>query len=156
MAGKSKYYHKSILCIVAIFLLSCEKLDESGFLDIPYHTVADVKQYCQGACEESYDWENSEIGVQGYIPGITDSQTMQDYKAEGHFFLSDIRNGMLLEIKIQSGLNDIFDTLSSLRKTDEIFIKGFARPITASDGTKCQKGVFIDINGLENIMIHTQ
>ncbi len=154
MAVKSKQYYRILICLLSIFLLSCEKLDETNFLDIPYHYVADIKQYCQGACEETYDWENREFGIEGHIPDIENDITMQGYKEESHFYLSDIRNGMIIDIKIQDGLNEIFDTLFTLQKTDKLFIRGVARAISATDGKKCEKGVFIDLYGLENININ--
>ena len=156
MAAKSKQYSKLLLCVLGIFLFSCEKMDESGFLDNPYHKVADVKQYCQGACEESYDWENHQIGIEGHIPDIENDNTLQDYKAESHFYLADIRNGMIIDIKIQDGINDIFDTLFKLQKTDKFFIQGVARAISATDGKKCEKGVFIDLYGLGNLKVNKQ
>lgn len=155
MVVKSKQF-KILVCLLSIFILSCEKMDESGFLDMPYHNVADVKQYCQGACEGSYDWENHEIGIEGYIPDIENDNTMQDYLVDGHFFLSDIRNGMIIDIKIQDGLDEIFDTLFTLQKTDKFFIKGVARAITATDGKKCEKGVYIDLYGMENLKVNLQ
>jgi len=154
MAVRSRQYLKILAGLFAIFLFSCEKLDESGFLDIPYNNVSDVKHYCHGACEEMYDWENHEIGIEGHIPDIENDNTMQEYKADGHFYLSDIRNGMIIDIRIQDGLDEIFDTLSTLQKTDKLFIQGVARAILASDGKKCEKGVFIDLYGLENININ--
>ncbi len=156
MAVKSKQYLIILLGLFGIFLFSCEKLDESGFLDMPYNKVADVKQYCSGACEEIYDWENYEIGIEGHIPDIENDNTMQEYKAEGHFYLSDIRNGMIIDIRIQDGLDKIFDTLFTLQKTDRLFIQGIARAITATDGKKCAKGVYIDLYGMENLKVNLQ
>jgi hypothetical protein len=118
--------------------------------------VADVKEYCQGACENKYDWENNEIGIKGYIPGITNMEIMNDYKSQARFYLEDMRNGMFVSIKVQDNMNDIFDRLMGLEKNDKLFIKGIARPILASDGTKCEKGVFIDIYELENMKVNVE
>lgn len=154
MVERSKQYYKIVLCLFGLFLFSCEKLDETGFLDIPYHNVSDVKEYCHGACETLYDWENHTISVIGHIPDIDNENTMQEYKDGGHFYLSDIRNGMIIDIRIQEGLDEIFDSLNTLQKTDEFFIQGVARAISASDGKKCEKGVFIDFYGLENLEVN--
>jgi hypothetical protein len=154
MARKNNTYIRILFIFTAITIVSCEKIDEAGFMDVPYHEVADVKEYCQGACESAYDWENKKIGVKGYIPGITDTEVMNDYKSSARFYLEDIRNGMFISIKVENNLNDIFDSLMLLQKNDRLFIKGIARPVTANDGTKCEKGMFMEISQLENIEVN--
>jgi len=156
MARKNNTNIRVLLIFTAIIIVSCEKIDEAGFMDVPYHQIADVKEYCQGACENLYDWENKKIGVKGYIPGIWDTEVMNDYKSSARFYLEDIRNGMFISIKVDNNLDDIFDSLMVLQKQDEIFIKGIARPVTANDGTKCEKGVFIEIYDLENIKVNLE
>lgn len=156
MVAKSRFVSVILVCLIVSLNSSCEKMDESGFLDVSYHQVTDVKQYCQGICEDSFDWENHEIGIMGYIPDIENDATLEEYKSGSHIFLSDIRNGIIVDIKIQEGLNEIFDTLYTLQKTDKLYIQGIARSVMASDGQNCEKGVFIDLYGIENVKINSQ
>lgn len=154
MVKRNKTYPILFLLLMVFIQISCEKTDESGFLDNPYHHVADVKEYCNGACETLYDWENADIGIKGHIRGINNTETMNQYRTSAHFFLEDVRNGMFAEIKVKDNIDIIFDTLMVLQKNDQLFIKGIARSILATDGTKCKKGVFIDLCELENIKLN--
>jgi hypothetical protein len=138
-------YSISLLSLV-MMIGSCSKEEEELVLDEGYLHVADALEYCQGSCNDMLDWEGAGIWVTGHVKGVDDDAVMQDYFTNNRFYLSDIRNGMFMEVRIEDDKEAIFAILYGINKTDRLFLKGTAEPVILNEGNECLKGVAITIN----------
>lgn len=136
------------LLTVFLFLIvfsSCNKEQQPLILDQEYQSVADLLQYCQGSCGETYAWENEGVLVKGYILNFDEDSIKTDYYNKGKFFLQDIRNGMFMEIRVTVNKDPVFEKIWPADNKDIFYIKGTAVPVTASDDGQCTKGVVISL-----------
>ena len=134
-----------LLFFILIATQSCKKEQAPLELAKDYLFVADVQQYCQGNCDETYNWENQSILTKGHVMGIENDSLMQDYYNNSLFYLKDVRNGVFIEIRIKGDKAGIFNKLSEGQKTDMLFLKGTAEAVTATSGGDCTKGVVIGL-----------
>lgn len=151
---RNSYIHLFCSIFILIFVGSCSKTEDQLFLDQDYHHVADVLEYCQGACDEQLVWENSAVLISGYIPDITNDSIFEDYIEQERFYLSDIRNGMFMEVRIENDLEAIAETLSAIQKLDKVYLKGVTLSIIVNEGNECAKGVFISLSNATDIQLN--
>lgn len=144
------------MLLVAFFpgLLACSKLDEHLVLDKTYLFVADVLEFCQGGCNEKLDWESSTILIKGMVMDAGDDAAMLRNYQDDRFYISDIRNGMFMEVRVIGDKDEIFEILYGLNKKDMIFIEGTAESVIVNEGNECMKGVIIELAHPENIKIN--
>jgi hypothetical protein len=137
-----------------MMLLSCEKSNEQLILDDEFLNVADVLEYCQGSCDQELSWENSSVWVKGHVLDISNNSVLQDYIERERFFLLDIRNGMLIEVRVEDDKADIFNLLQTLGKQDKLFLKTTAIALVLNEGNACEKGVFLSVMSVEDIQVN--
>lgn len=148
----SKYMVIGLLVLLAVsFLGACNKEQQPVILDADFMTVADVFQYCQGACDIIYDWENSDVLVQGYILNFSNDSIRQDYYLNSKFYLQDIRNGIFIEIRIDENQDAVFEKIWPADHKNQFFIRGATLPVTASSDGDCTKGVVVSLVHPDNI-----
>jgi len=146
-------YIAGLLILFQLFF-SCAKQDENLVLNEEFLFVADVLEYCQGACKDLLDWENNEILVKGHVRDVKNDSVMLVYFEEGRFFLSDVRNGMFMEIRVEEDKDAIFEVLFGIQKNDMVFIRGIAESVIVNEGNECTKGVIIELTKSDNININ--
>lgn len=150
MIRKPKY-----LVIFGLMLLyACSVEDDQLVLDTDYLHVADVLQYCQGSCSGTLDWEGSEILLQGHVPDVTNDSILNDYYNRSRFYLSDIRNGMFMEIRVEGDQDAIFQFLSGVGKQDQVYIRGQAESVILNEGDECLKGVIVELDNVMDISLN--
>lgn len=142
------------LFAIVLILSGCTKEDAPIVLNEDYLQVADALQYCQGSCTETLLWEGNEILLKGHIPNIEDDSVMQDYYAGSRFYLSDIRNGMFLEVRVEGEKDAVFEILYTVSKQDMVFIRGTAESLIVNEGNECLKGLIIELVLSEDIKIN--
>lgn len=150
----STYKHIWIKLIILLFVSitsACNKEQEPLVLDASFMTVADVLQYCQGTCDEVFDWENAEVLVQGYILNFNNDSIRQDYYSNSKFYLQDIRNGMFIEIRIDDNKDAVFEKIWPADQKSHFYIKGTAEPVIATSDGDCTKGVVVSLVHPDNI-----
>lgn len=139
------------------FLLpACEELQEPLVLDEDYLQVADVLENCQGSCQGSLSWENSPVWIQGFVPDVENDSILNEYQNDARFYLTDIRNGMFLDIRVEGDVDAIFQFLSGVTKNDRFFIRGVAESIIANQGSECTKGVVVVLSDVSNLDINLE
>jgi len=142
---------KLLVLLLVITLNACNKEQEPVILDSNFMTVADVFQYCQGACDKTYDWENSPVLVKGHILNFNNDSIRLDYYAKSKFYLQDIRNGMYIEIRIDENKDPIFEKIWPADHKNLFFIRGTAESVTATSNGDCTKGVVVSLSHPDNI-----
>ena len=142
---------KLLVLLLVIIISACNKEQEPIIMNADYMTVADVFQYCQGSCDNTYDWENSPLLVIGYILNFSNDSIRQDYYSQSKFYLQDIRNGMFIEIRIDDNKDPIFEKIWSANHKNLFFIKGTAEPVIADNNGDCIKGVVVSLVHPNNI-----
>lgn len=148
---RTVFIHIVLLLAGLAILAGCTKPQEELVLHSDYHHVADVLEYCQGPCNVGLVWEGMEILVKGKIPDVADSATMLNYYTDDHFYLHDIRNGMFMEVRITGDKEAIFEFLSGIGKTADVYISGTAESVMVNKGNECLKGVVIILSSSQNI-----
>ncbi|RLC22442.1 MAG: hypothetical protein DRH21_08495 [Deltaproteobacteria bacterium] len=142
---------KLVVLLFVSFTSACNKEQEPLTLDADFMTVADVYQYCQGNCDTIYDWESSDVFVQGYILNFSNDSIRQDYYSNSKFYLQDIRNGMFIEIRINENRDAVFEKIWPADHKNQFFIKGTTEPVIASSDGYCTKGVVVSLIHPDNI-----
>ena len=153
-----KKFEKNLLNIVSIFIVfklsaillvilfySCNKPQDQLVLDEEFLTVADLLKYCQGSCDNMYDWESSTVLVKGHILNFNNDSIRLDYYSKSKFYLQDIRNGMFIEIRIDENKDPIFEKIWPADHKNLFFIKGTAEPVIATNDGECSKGVVVSL-----------
>lgn len=148
--------NRGLLAVLILLVsgFSCTKESTELVLNQDYLPVADVLEYCQGSCDMLLGWEGTETVVKGHIPDISNDSSLQDYISNQRFYLSDIRNGMFMEIRIKGDEDAIFGILDMIGKQDMVFIRGTAEPVIVNEGNECLKGVVIELDQSTNIQIN--
>ncbi len=141
----------NVLVLSLVILSACNKEQEPVILDADYMSVADVYQYCQGSCENIYDWENSVVLVKGYILNFNNDSIRNDYYSKSKFYLQDIRNGMFIEVRIDENKDPVFEKIWPADQKNLFFIKGTAEPVIATSNGDCAKGVVVSLIHPDNI-----
>jgi hypothetical protein len=149
-----KYFIYVIIGLFILFTFSCSKDQQPLKLDSEYFSVSDLLQYCQGSCNETYDWEHNPAWVKGRIVDVQDTNTIQNYYDNDRFFLTDIRTGINMEIKISADRDAIINIIQNGIKTDIFYIKGKAEPMTAITDEGCTKGMRLSINDDTDLSIN--
>jgi len=144
------YLIKSISCellilVLIIFSSSCNKEEQTLVLNEDFLTVADLLQYCQGSCDETLDWEGNPAWVKGHILNFNNDSIKNKYYNDSSFLLQDIRNGMLMEIRVEENKYPVFEKIWPADHKNLFFIKGTAKSIIASDNGECTKGVILSL-----------
>jgi len=134
-----------------LFVSSCQKEQQPMIFDEDYLKVADILHYCQGSCDETFDWENKETVVLGHIMDIDNDSIKNEYLLKSKFYLLDVRNGMFMEVSITENKDPIFEKIWNAKKTDEFLIKGTLNAVYALDNDECFKGVNLLLNHPDNI-----
>lgn len=150
---KIQFRHIPFIWILLV-LISCSKENEPLELNEDYLHVADVMEYCQGSCTDVLEWEGSEILLKGHIPDVENDSVVMEYYNSSRFYLSDIRNGMFMEVRVMQDKDAIFEILFSLGKQDMCFIMGTTESVIVNEGNECMKGVVVEIVKSENIIIN--
>ncbi len=136
---------KLLILLLVIMISACTKEQEPIIMDADYMTVADVFQYCQGSCDNTYDWENSPILVKGYILNFNNDSIRLDYYSKSKFYLQDIRNGMYIEVRVEGNKDPVFEKIWPADQQSLFFIKGTTEPIIATSNGDCTKGVIVSL-----------
>jgi len=142
---------KLLVLLFVFYTSACNKEQDPLTLDDDFMTVADVFQYCQGNCDIVYDWENSDVLVQGYILNFSNDSIRQDYYSNSKFYLQDIRNGMFIEVRIDENKDPIFEKIWPADQKSHFYIKGTTEPVIASNDGDCTKGVVVSLVHPDNI-----
>lgn len=136
---------KRLVLLLMVVMSACNKEQEPIMMDADYMTVADVFQYCQGSCDNTYDWENSPLLVKGYILNFNNDSIRQDYYTRSKFYLQDIRNGMYIEVRVEENKDPVFEKIWPADHQSSFYIKGTAEPVTATSNGDCTKGVIVSL-----------
>ncbi|MCB0807252.1 MAG: hypothetical protein KDC05_15750 [Bacteroidales bacterium] len=151
---------KNIYSVLFFLLLAivcgCSKTGDSFYPDGQYHTVSDVVQYCSGSCDSENDWEGNDIRVKGHIRNRANDGIMNTYFAGSYFYLEDIRNGFFMEIRVVASKGDIFDRITQSIPADIFYITGKAVAVEVDDGENCEKGVIIELDNIDNILLNAE
>jgi hypothetical protein len=147
-------------CIIfaGLFFLvtACDTLEEPLVLDQDYLHVADVLEFCQGPCQGTLAWENNNVLVKGYIPEVENDSILNEDKNNARFYLTDIRNGMFIEIRVDGDVDAVFQFLFGINKTDRLYIRGKAESILANQGSECIKGVIVQLSDVANMEVNLE
>jgi hypothetical protein len=141
-----------------VYLLfpACDKLEEPLVLDEVYLQVADVLEHCQGPCQGSLPWENNTVLVKGYFPEVENDSILNEDKNKARFYLTDIRNGMFIEIRVDGDVDAVFQFLSGIMKKDRLYIRGMTESIIANQGSECTKGVIVVLSDVSDLAINLE
>ena len=145
-----------MLLLLLAIVAGCSKNNDSFNPGDHYHTVSDVVQYCSGSCDSENDWEGNEIRVKGHIRNQANDATMTNYYAGNYFYLEDIRSGFFMEIRVVASKSDIFDRITQSVPTDMFYISGTAVAVMVDDGKTCEKGVVVELENLDNILLNAE
>jgi len=140
-----------LFLVLVIGFSACNKEQQPLALDADFMTVADVFQYCQGSCNEIYNWENSAVLVQGYILNFSNDSIRLDYYSSSKFYLQDIRNGMFIEVRVDDNKDPVFEKIWPADDKNLFYIKGTAEPVIATIDGDCTKGVVVSLTHPDNI-----
>lgn len=134
-----------LVLFLIVFSSSCNKEEQTLVLNEDFLTVADLLQYCQGSCDETLDWEGNPAWVKGHILNFNNDSIKNKYYNDSSFLLQDIRNGMLMEIRVEENKYPVFEKIWPADHKNLFFIKGTAKSIIASDNGECTKGVILSL-----------
>jgi len=149
----------SIVTMISILVLvlgtySCTKQQDDLVLNANHLFVADALEYCQGSCSDQLEWEGAEILVKGHVRDAASDAVMLEYYNDERFYLSDVRNGMFLEVRVIANTDPVFAILFGLKKSDMIYLRGTSESVIVNEGNECMKGVVIEISAPEDIKIN--
>lgn len=147
--------HFYIAGSLLMLIISCSKENKISLSENYLH-VADVVQYCQGNCSEVYTWENSKALVKGYLRSVGNDSVWLDNQEQNRFYMFDSRNGFSLEIRVMDNPNIIFSKLSSVNKTDLVYVSGTTLALQAQNESNCTKGVVLQIDKETDIKINLE
>ena len=139
------YFFNIVMLCLLLFSVSCNKEEQPLVLDKDFLTVADLLQYCQGSCDETLDWEGKPAWVKGYIMNFSNDSVRNKYYTDSSFLLQDIRNGMFIEIRVEENKDPVFEKIWPAGYKNLFFIKGTAKPVTATTNGECTKGVIVSL-----------
>ena len=140
-----------LLVLLFIGMIACNKDEQTLVLNEDFLEVADMLQYCQGSCDETLDWEGKPAWVKGYILNFSNDSIRTEYYTDSSFLLQDIRNGMLIEIRVEENKDPVFEKIWPADHKSLFYIKGTATAAVASSGNECTKGVLLILTDPEDI-----